>query len=116
VAKLVDPLDPSRASVRSELFGGRGAVRVWDLGARTPPFTAVLFCELDPGGRVGAHRQEHDPEIVVVVAGEAVIYVDGQAHACVPGTAVPLPLGAVLEIDNASTERPVRYLIVKAHA
>lgn len=109
-----DPLDRSRAAVRRELFGGDGEVRVWDLGALTPPFSAVLFCELDGGGRVGRHRQETDDEIVVVVAGEAVLYVDGRAHACVPGGAVALPLGSWLEIDNASPSVPVRYLIVKA--
>jgi quercetin dioxygenase-like cupin family protein len=112
----VDPLDPSRASARRELFGGKNTVRVWDLGALTPPFTAVLFCELEPGGRVGAHRQEHDDEVVVVVAGEAVLYVDGRAHGCVPGGAVALPRGSLLEIDNASVEAPVRYLIVKARS
>ncbi len=91
-----------------------GEVRVWDLGAATPPFTAVLYCELDPGGRVGAHVQQADHEVVVVVAGEAVLYVDGMARGCATGDAVAVPLGAKLEIDNASAEAPVRYVIVKA--
>jgi len=108
------PLDPTRASVRHALFGGTGAVRVWDLGARTPPFTAVLLCELDAGGRVGEHRQESDHEVVVFVSGEAVAYVDGRPHPAVPGTAVPLALGSTLSIDNASITDPVRYVIVKA--
>jgi quercetin dioxygenase-like cupin family protein len=108
------PLDPSLADVRRELFGGVGAVRVWDLGATTPPFTAVLFCELDPGGRVGEHVQKEDTEVVVVVSGEAVLYVDGRARGCVPGDAVALPLGSKLSIDNASPTAPVRYVIVKA--
>jgi quercetin dioxygenase-like cupin family protein len=109
-----DPLDPSRADVRRALFGGEGAVRVWDLGARTEPFSAVLFCELEGGGRVGRHRQETDDEVVIVVSGEAVLYVDGSARACVAGGAVALPLGSSLEIDNASPTEPVRYVIVKA--
>jgi quercetin dioxygenase-like cupin family protein len=109
-----NPLDPTRASVRNALFGGTGAVRVWDLGATTPPFTAVLYCELDPGGRVGEHVQEADQEVVIVVAGEAVLYVDGRARASVPGDAVALPLGSRLSIDNASPTDPVRYVIVKA--
>ena len=108
------PLDPSRASVRRELFGGTGAVRVWDLGGTTPPFTAVLFCELDPLGRVGEHVQREDQEVVVVLSGEAVLYVDGRPHGCVPGSAVALPLGSRLSIDNASPKEPVRYVIVKA--
>lgn len=100
--------------MRRDLFGGTGAVRVWDLGARTAPFTAVLHCVLDPGGRVGPHVQEHDDEIVVVIAGEGVLYVDGRARPCVAGSAVALPLGARLEIDNASDAASLTYLIVKA--
>jgi quercetin dioxygenase-like cupin family protein len=108
------PLDPARASVRHALFGGVGTVRVWDLGGATPPFTAVLLCELDPGGRVGEHVQQSDHEVVIVVAGEAVLAVDGRPHPAIPGTAVALPLGSTLSIDNASTTESVRYLIVKA--
>jgi quercetin dioxygenase-like cupin family protein len=108
------PLDPARASVRKELFGGTGSVRVWDLGAARPPFTAVLYCELDAGGRVGEHVQKSDHEVVIVLAGEAVLYVDGSARGCVPGDAVALPLGSRLAIDNASPSENVRYLIVKA--
>ena len=109
-----DPLDPARASVRSDLFGGRGAVRVWDLGARTPPFTAVLFCELEPDGRVGAHVQEASDEVVIVVGGAARIHVGERPHECTAGSAVALPLGATLRIDNTSPTEPLRYLIVKA--
>jgi uncharacterized cupin superfamily protein len=108
------PLDSARASVRHALFGGAGTVRVWDLGGATPPFTAVLFCELDPGGRVGEHVQEADQEVVIVVAGEAILAVDRRPHSAIPGTAVALPLGSTLSIDNASTTESVRYLIVKA--
>jgi quercetin dioxygenase-like cupin family protein len=108
------PLDRARATVRHELFGGTGAVRVWDLGAAKPPFTAVLFCELEPGARVGEHVQQADHEVVVVVSGEAVLYVDGVAKGCLEGDAVAVPLGSKLAIDNASLETPVRYLIVKA--
>jgi quercetin dioxygenase-like cupin family protein len=114
MTKKGDPLDPSRADVRTGLFGGEGTVRVWDLGARTPPFTAVLYCELEGGARVGAHRQQGDDEIVIVVGGEGVLYVEGRPHACAAGSAVPLPDGATLEIDNASAAEPLRYLIVKA--
>ena len=107
-------LDRARADARKDLFGGTGTVHVWELGARTPPFTAVLWCELEPGGRVGAHRQDTDDEVVIVVGGEAVVYVDRRAHGCAAGSAVALPLGSILEIDNASAVEPVRYLIVKA--
>jgi quercetin dioxygenase-like cupin family protein len=113
---MTSPLDPSRCDARPSLFGGEGTVRVWDLGGRVGALSAVLFCELEPGGRVGKHVQSHDDEVVIVLEGEAVIYVQGQPHACVKGSAVPLALGQTLEIDNASPTEPVRYLIVKATA
>jgi len=110
-----NPLNPSHCDVRENLFdGGEGAVRVWDLGARVGAFSAVLFCELDAAGRVGKHVQQHDDEIVIIVEGEGVIYVDGVAHPSVKGSAVPLAFGQTLEIDNASIEHPLRYLIIKA--
>lgn len=110
------PLDPERAEVRDRLFGGEGSVSVWDLGkgALVPPFSAVVFAVLSPGARVGRHRQESDDELVIVLEGEGVLYVDGRAAACVPGSVVGLAKGAVLEIDNASIEAPLRYVIVKA--
>ncbi len=108
------PLDPSRCDVRTNLFGGEGAVRVWDLGGQVGAISAVLFCELEALGRVGKHVQQRDDEVVVVVEGEGVVYVDGAAHACVKGSAVPLAFGQTLEIDNASGEQVLRYLIIKA--
>ncbi|MFN7700457.1 MAG: hypothetical protein ACK6CU_17730 [Deltaproteobacteria bacterium] len=111
-----DPLDPARCDTRTALFGGEGTVRVWDLGGRTGAISAVLHCELEAGGRVGKHVQSSDDEVLIVLEGEAVLYVQGRAHACVKGSAVPLALGQSLEIDNASSVEPVRYLIVKATA
>ncbi len=109
-----NPLDPARSDARPALFGGEGTVRVWDLGGRVGALSAVLWCELEPGGRVGKHVQSHDDEVVIVIEGEAVIFVQGKAHACAKGSAVPLALGQTLEIDNASPTELVRYLIVKA--
>ncbi|GMV14392.1 MAG: cupin domain-containing protein [Polyangiaceae bacterium] len=108
--------DPARVVRREALFGGVGSVLVQALeeSPLPAPFTTVLLCELSPGGRVGAHVQQTDSEIVVGLAGEAVLYVDGLAHALRPGGAAGLPLGGKLEIDNASAEAPFRYLIVKA--
>jgi quercetin dioxygenase-like cupin family protein len=101
---------------RESLFGGEGAVTVWNLLGRTaaPPFTAVLSCELDPGGSVGRHRQEEFPEIVVGVEGDGRATVNGAAQPLVPGAVVYLPLGATLEIANLSGDAPLRYLIIKA--
>ncbi|MBK7584067.1 MAG: hypothetical protein IPI67_28200 [Myxococcales bacterium] len=108
--------DPGRAQRRHALFGGEGSVLVQAL-EQSPlpaPFTTLLLCELSPGGRVGAHVQETDCELVVALSGEAVLYVDRSPNALGSGGVVGLPLGSRLEIDNASVEQPFRYLIVKA--
>lgn len=106
--------------LREKLFGGRGAVRVWNLLAdyeRAPkPFTAVLSCELDPGGSVGRHVQEHFPELVIGLEGAGEAAVDGRWQPLEPGDVVHLPLGSVLELRNSSDSEPLRYLIIKASA
>jgi quercetin dioxygenase-like cupin family protein len=104
--------------VRRELFGGQGAVKVWDLlqQTRIEPFAAALACELDPGGSVGAHVQQQFPEIVVCVEGRGSASVDGVPHALEPGALVALPHGKTLAIRNDSSEAPLRYLIIKARA
>jgi quercetin dioxygenase-like cupin family protein len=101
--------------VYTDLFGGSGEVRVISLlqGA-SEPFTAVLSCELAPGGRVGAHRQEEFPELLIGVAGEGEARVNGVAQPLDALHAVQLPLGAALEISNRSAHEPLRYLIIKA--
>lgn len=110
----MDVLDPARGHPRRDLFGGTGVVRVWNLGGQVPPFTAVLWCELEGGGRVGKHRQETDDEVVVVVAGRGSIRVDGVEQAVGPGSSVGVRLGALLEIENGEPAAPLQYLIVKA--
>lgn len=102
-------------TVYPSLFGGVGEVRVTSLVHGTAePFTAVLSCELAPGGHVGAHRQEEFPELVIGIAGEGEARVNGIAHPLDAQHAVHLPLGAALEIHNRSAHEPLRYLIVKA--
>ncbi len=110
-------IEKGNPSVRVDLFGGRGEVRVWSLlpGA-AEPFTAVLSCELAPGGSVGPHRQEEFPEIVLGIDGDGEAAVDGQAQKLAPGAAIYLPLGSVLSIANRSPSAPLRYLIIKARA
>jgi quercetin dioxygenase-like cupin family protein len=100
---------------RESLFGGTGEVLVWDLLGAThfPPFTAVLACELSPGGRVGTHQQEQYPEIVVVTDGEGTAELDGAPCALGVGSMIALPLGSTLSLANGSSEHPLRYLIVK---
>lgn len=101
---------------REALFGGAGAVTVWNLlgRRRAEPFTAALACELEPGGSVGRHLQEHFPEIVVGLEGEGRALVDGAPQPLGPGDVAHLPRGSILAIENLSSETPLRYLIIKA--
>ena len=103
--------------VRHQLFGGRGAVRVWAL-VTTPavPFTAVLACELEPGGSVGTHLQPDFPEIVICLAGAGRVTVNDSASAFSPGVTVELARGHTLAIENNSKDEPLQYLIVKAQS
>jgi hypothetical protein len=102
---------------RRELFGGTGIVRVWALvPAPRLPFTAVLACELEASASVGAHRQEHDPELVIGISGQGSVAVDGVASEFGAGSVVELGLGQTLAITNRCREMPLRYLIVKCSA
>jgi quercetin dioxygenase-like cupin family protein len=101
--------------VRVDLFGGQGTVRVWSLlGDAAEPFTAVLSCELVPGGSVGRHVQEEFPELVVGLSGDGDAWVGEELHALSAGDTVYLPLGSVLSIANRSSVTSLRYLIIKA--
>ena len=102
--------------VRSDLFGGRGAVSVGDLLGKTaaPPFAAVLACELAPGGSVGVHHQQEAHEVVIGVSGTGRASVNGAPSELVSGSVVYLEHGATLALENLSADAPLVYLIVKA--
>jgi len=103
--------------VREALFGGRACVRVWDLAPNpATPFAAVLACELEAGGRVGAHVQEHFPEIVIGVEGAGSVFVNGARLEFGAGRVAEVPLGQTLAVSNDSAQEPLRYLIVKARS
>lgn len=103
--------------IRSNLFGGSGDVAVTSLLDREgAPFTAVLWCELTPGGSVGRHVQQEFPEIVIGIAGDGAATVDGAPYPLGRGDVVHLPLGSVLSIENKSNDLRLTYLIVKARA
>lgn len=102
--------------VRSDLFGGRGDVRVGDLLGKhaAPPFAAVLACELAPGGSVGVHHQQEAHEIVIGVSGTGSASVGSETTALVSGSVVYVQHGATLALENLSPSEPLVYLIVKA--
>lgn len=100
---------------RDALFGGTGVVRVWSLvKAPAAPFTAVLACELEPSASVGAHLQEHFPELVIAVSGRGRVSVGGATSAFDEGSVVELARGQTLALSNLSNDEPLRYLIIKA--
>ena len=103
---------------RRDLFGGHGEVRIWNLMGQqaAAPFTAVLWCALEAGGRVGSHHQQDDPEVVICLGGSGRATVDNQGYPLAEGTLVYLPLGSFVTIENQSADEPLRYLIVKAAA
>ena len=99
---------------RPNLFGGHGEVRVWSLmDGPLPPFDCVLGCELDPGGVVGRHVQQHCTEVVIVTEGVGEARVGARSIPLAPGTVVRLPLGETLALANDSETEVLRYLIVK---
>lgn len=102
--------------VRTALFGGQRAVRVWSLpnAELAAPFAAVLACELEPGGSVGPHVQAQFAEVVIGVSGHGTADVDGVASPLEAGSVVDLALGRALAIRNGSETNALRYLIVKA--
>ena len=89
---------------------------VWNLcvGDPQPPFGAILACELEGGGSVGAHRQQEFAEVLIVLEGAGVALVDGAPTPLQPGVVVQLALGGTLALENGTRERPLRYLIVKS--
>lgn len=109
-------LPPAFGDRREALFGGAGAVRVWELlpDEATDPFAAALACELDADGAVGAHVQSHHAEIVICLDGLGTAIVGGEARDLSPGVSVYVPLGVTLALRNDARDAPLRYLIVKA--
>jgi quercetin dioxygenase-like cupin family protein len=101
---------------RLRLFGGSGAVLVWNLcdGGPKPPFGAILACELEGGGSVGTHAQQEFAEVVIVLEGQGRAHVAGAPVPLQPGVTLEIPLGHTLALENGSPQDPLRYLIVKA--
>jgi len=98
-----------------DLFGGSGAVDIWNMRtSNCPPFSASLWCSLEPNGVVGRHRQQDDPEIVICIAGEGVAMIGKTAHVMVSGVMLYLAFGQVLSIENKSDVESLDYLIIKA--
>ncbi len=108
-------LEKHSADRQEGLFGGTGAVFVWDLlPDPLDPFSAVLACELEPDASVGKHTQQRDPEIIICIDGQGVAEVSGTEHTMRAGVVIALPHGETLSFRNSSSDQPLRYLIVKA--
>lgn len=101
---------------RECLFGGNGAVLVWNLcdGDPQPPFGAILARELEGNGTVGTHVQQEFPEVVIVIEGHGAARVNSAPVSLQPGVVVQIPLGHSLALENGSPQQSLRYLIVNA--
>ena len=100
---------------QTNLFGGEGAVDIWNLRhVVCPPFSAVLWCSLEANGDVGRHRQQADPEIVIGISGTGCAQVGNNEHPLHCGTMVYLPIGQSLSIRNTHPTEALVYLIIKA--
>jgi quercetin dioxygenase-like cupin family protein len=104
--------------VRRDLFGGSGEVAVQDLIGKqdVKPFEAVLACELETGGKVGAHHQETADELVICLAGDGRVLVGGAPAEFKPGAVAFVAKGTTMALENLSSSEALRYLIVKARA
>ncbi len=111
-------LSADKSTVREDLFGGKGAVQIWNCLSSQPtgPFKAALWCALAPGGFVGRHRQVEFPEIVLCVGGTGRAIVDDTTHSLEKGVLVYLPLGSALSLHNDSDSLPLDYVILKAQS
>ncbi len=108
-------IEPHR---QQDLFDGQGDVLIYNLigNKNLPPFEAVLACELEPKGFVGAHVQQSAHEIVIITEGEGIAQVNGLPQELVPGSVVYLPFGKELMLRNSSIDKTLRYLIIKVSA
>jgi len=109
-------LDPQKAQIRTQLFGGKGSVATWNClpNSATGPFTAALWCTLEPGGSVGSHHQESDAEILLCMDGEGEISVGPHTQRFERGELVYVPVGVSLSIHNHSNQKGLHYAIIKA--
>ena len=109
-------LDPQKAQIRPQLFGGKGSVATWNClpKSATGPFTAALWCTLEPGGSVGSHHQPSDAEIVLCIDGEGEISVGNNTHTFQRGELVYVPVGESLSIHNRCDKQGLHYAIIKA--
>ncbi len=100
---------------KTDLFSGKGSIKIWDLKAQREagPFKASLWCELEAGGQIGRHHQEHCDEIVLCLSGFGTATIGHECFGLEPGVQVFLKQGQLLSI-KAGTQQSLIYLIIKA--
>ena len=109
-------LDPQNAQIRTQLFGGKGSVATWDClsNVTAGPFTAALWCTLEPGGSIGSHHQQRDAEVVLCIDGDGDISVGSTTQRFQRGELAYVPVGESLSIRNRCDQKGLHYVIIKA--
>ena len=87
-----------------------GGLQAWSRAGRASGAKAISLRVLEFGGGLSPGlRNAQADEVLYVLEGEAIVYVDGRSFAVGPGTGVYLRPGACLTVDNRAG-RPVTLL------
>lgn len=95
----MQPVDRARGAKKAVLVGA-------DHGA--PSFDLRLF-ELEPGGRIPAHKHPDIEHEQYVLSGEMTVGLDGEVHTASEGDVLFIPAQTPHWYEN-QTDHPVRFL------
>jgi quercetin dioxygenase-like cupin family protein len=76
------------------------------------PWNCVEYVVMEAGASIGQHRHTRTEEIYFIIAGEALMTVDGATFACAAGDLITAPIGTVHGIANASAAQ-VHFFVVE---
>ena len=77
------------------------------------PHSKVKRLEVSPGKRLSYQRHAHRAEHWFVVAGRAVVTLDGERLEVGAGEAVDIPLGAAHRVENPTDDEPLVFVEVQ---
>ena len=77
----------------------------------THPHASVMLVKVEMGGVIPEHIHAIETETAHMLAGQAVLMVDGQDYAFVAGTNVSIPCGASHSVRNTGAEPLLIYAL-----